>query len=206
MGIFFFPELREELNGIPPIGGDLSIAIRTATDRASRSNGGEKINLTGQKRFPVFPKGLEFVKVGELNLSAPRSQGGRSLGCSNLWACLLAGLGYFSKVNSLPQSFVHPYIIGQNTLANTPPHIPTISREITIRSQEDRVGKGKDRIQESRSQESEFRRRKKRVRRNPGSQESEFRRRKKRGRENPFTAEVMKSIEVGVTFQSRQRG
>jgi hypothetical protein len=63
-GNLLLPELGEELNSIPPIGADLSIAIRTATDGADRSNGGEKINLTGQKRFPVFPKGLEFVKVG----------------------------------------------------------------------------------------------------------------------------------------------
>jgi hypothetical protein len=63
-GNLLLPELGEELNGIPPIGGDLSIAIRTAADRADGSNGGGKINLPGQKGFPVFPKGLEFVKVG----------------------------------------------------------------------------------------------------------------------------------------------
>ena len=79
-------ELGEKLNGIPPIGGDLSIAIRTIADGAKGSNGGRKINLTGQKRFAVFPKGLEFVKVGELNFSAPCSQGGR------LWAAQTGGL------------------------------------------------------------------------------------------------------------------
>jgi len=73
-------ELGEKLNGIPPIRGDLSIAIRTVADGAQGANGGRKINLTGKKGFSVFPKGLEFVKVGELNFSAPCSQGGR------LWA------------------------------------------------------------------------------------------------------------------------
>ena len=79
------PESGEQLNGMPPIRGDLSIAIRTVADRAQRSNGKRKINLTGKKGFPVFPKGPEFVKVGKLNFSAPCSQGGR------LWAAQTFG-------------------------------------------------------------------------------------------------------------------
>jgi len=102
-------ELGEKLNGIPPIRGDLSIAIRTVADGAQGANGRKKINLTGKKGFSVFPKGLEFVKVGELNFSAPCSQGGR-LWAAKPWACLPVGLGYFSEVNSLPRSFAHPYI------------------------------------------------------------------------------------------------
>jgi hypothetical protein len=39
-GDLLFPEFSEELNGIPPIGGDLSIAIRTAADGTDSSNGG----------------------------------------------------------------------------------------------------------------------------------------------------------------------
>jgi len=95
-GDLFFPELREELDGIPPIRGDFSIAIRTAADGARMSNRRRKINLTGQKRFPVFPKGFEFVKIGELNLSAPRSQGGRLLAAQTFGPASLLGLVIFS--------------------------------------------------------------------------------------------------------------
>jgi hypothetical protein len=63
-------EVRKQLNGIPPVRGNLSIAIKIATDRAERPNKGEKIDLTGQKRFFVFPNRLESVKVGKLNCSA----------------------------------------------------------------------------------------------------------------------------------------
>jgi len=63
-----------------PIRGDLSIAFRTIADRAHRPNGRRKINLTGKKGFSVFPKGSEFVKVGELNFSAALLTRGRALG------------------------------------------------------------------------------------------------------------------------------
>jgi hypothetical protein len=96
-GGLLFPKLREELNGIPPIRGDLSITVRMAADGAVRSNGGRKINLTGQKRFAVFPKGLEFVKVGELNLSAPRSQGGGLLAAQTFGPASLLGVVIFSR-------------------------------------------------------------------------------------------------------------
>jgi hypothetical protein len=99
-GDLFFPEFGEELNGMPPIRGDFSIATRTAADRAQRSNGRRKINLTGKKSFSVFPKGPEFVKVGELNFSAPCSQGGR------LWAAQTFGpaslLGSVIFLRSIP--------------------------------------------------------------------------------------------------------
>jgi hypothetical protein len=55
---------REQFNGVPPVRGDLSITIRSTTDGASGTNIGEKIDLTGQKRFLVFPNGFECVKVG----------------------------------------------------------------------------------------------------------------------------------------------
>ncbi len=73
-------EFGEKLNGIPPIRGDLSIAIRTVADGAHWPNGRRKINLTGKKGFSVFPKSLEFVKVGELNFSVPCSQGDKGFG------------------------------------------------------------------------------------------------------------------------------
>ena len=114
-GDLLLPEFGEQLNDMPPVRGDLSIAIRTVADGAQGSNGRKKINLTGKKRFLVFPKGLEFVKVGELNFSAPCFQGGR-LWAAQTFGPASLGLGHFSKVNSLPRSFAHPFIIGQNRL------------------------------------------------------------------------------------------
>ena len=57
-------ELWKQFNDVAPVRGDLSITIRGTTDGASRTNIGEKIDLTGQKRFLVFPNGFECVKVG----------------------------------------------------------------------------------------------------------------------------------------------
>jgi len=108
-GNLLLPELGEELNGIPPIWGDLPITVRTATDRAEGSNGKRKINLTGQKRFPVFPKGLEFVKVGELNFSAPGSQGGRFWVAQTFRPASLLGLVIFPR--SIPYLTHSPTLI-----------------------------------------------------------------------------------------------
>jgi hypothetical protein len=57
-------ELWHQFNGVAPVRGDLSITIRSTTDGASGTNMGEKIDLTGKKRFCVFPNGFECVKVG----------------------------------------------------------------------------------------------------------------------------------------------
>jgi hypothetical protein len=65
---------------MPPIRGDLSIAIRMVADGTHRPNGGRKINLTGKKGFSVFPQGPEFVKVGKLNFSAALLTRGRTIG------------------------------------------------------------------------------------------------------------------------------
>jgi len=108
-GDLLFPELREKLDSISPIGGNLSIALRTATDGADGSNGGRKINPTGQKRFLVFPKGLEFVKVGELNFSAPRSQGGRFWAAQTFGPASLLGLVIFPR--SIPYLAHSPTLI-----------------------------------------------------------------------------------------------
>jgi len=130
-GDLLFSELRGKLNGIPPIGGDLSIAIRTATDGADASNGGRKINLTGQKRFAVFPKRLEFVKVGELNLSAPCPQGGRFWVAQTFGPASLLGLVIFPR--SIPYLAHSPTLISSVRLPRKflSPLIDTISREIT---------------------------------------------------------------------------
>ena len=57
-------ELWHQFDGVAPVRGDLSITIRSTTDGASGTNMGEKIDLTGEKRFCVFPNGFECVKVG----------------------------------------------------------------------------------------------------------------------------------------------
>ena len=56
-------ELWQQFNGVAPVRGDLSITITGTTDRASGTNIGEKIDLTGQKRFLVFPNCFECVKI-----------------------------------------------------------------------------------------------------------------------------------------------
>ena len=71
----FFPELREQLNGISPVGGNLPIASLLTTDRTGRPKEGEKIDLTGKKALLVFPNRLQCVRVGKLNLSAPCPRG-----------------------------------------------------------------------------------------------------------------------------------
>ena len=107
----FFLELREQVNGISPVGGNLPIAIRLTTDRTGRSKEGEKIDLTGKKRFFVFPNRLKCVNVGKLNFAAPCPRGGRLLDSTPV-GLPLAGLGYFTEVNFLPRNLAHSYIIG----------------------------------------------------------------------------------------------
>ena len=79
-GDLLLPESGEQLNHMPPIRSDFSIAFRTIADGAHRPNRIRKVNLTGKKGFSVFPKGLEFVKVGKLNFSAALLTRRRALG------------------------------------------------------------------------------------------------------------------------------
>ena len=102
-------ELREDLYYMPPIRGNFSIAFRKAADGADRPNGRRKINLTRKKGFSVFPKGLEFVKVGELNFSAPCSQGGRLWAAQTFGPASLLGLVIFSR--SIPYLAHSPTLI-----------------------------------------------------------------------------------------------
>lgn len=71
-------EDRKQINRIPPVGGDLPIAVLLPTDGAGRSDEGVKINPAGKKRFLVFPNRLACVRVGKLNRSAALPTGGRS--------------------------------------------------------------------------------------------------------------------------------
>jgi hypothetical protein len=72
-----FLELREQVNSISPVGSNLPVAILLATDRTGRSKEGEKLYLTGKKKFLVFPDALVCVRVRKLDFSAPCPQGGR---------------------------------------------------------------------------------------------------------------------------------
>ena len=110
-----FFELREQINGMAPIRVDLPIAVQSAADRADRSNGSGKIDTAGKKRFLVFQKGLEFVNVGQLDFSVPRSQGGR------LWASQTFGPASLLGVVSLRRSI--PYLANPLTVPS-PVRIP----------------------------------------------------------------------------------
>jgi len=116
-------EFGENFNGIPPIRGDLSIAIRTVADGAHWPNGRRKINLTGKKGFSVFPKGLEFVKVGELNFSVPCSQGekgfglGKPLGLPPCWAWLFFQGQFLTSL--IPQPLYHRLYFHANPSPHT---------------------------------------------------------------------------------------
>jgi len=93
-----FLELWEQVNGVSPVGGNLPVTVLLATDRTGSPNEREKINLTGEKRFLVFPNGLVCVRVRKLNFRRLARMGAGE-GLSHHWVCFLAGLGYFTKVN-----------------------------------------------------------------------------------------------------------
>jgi len=72
-----FLELREQVNGISPVGGNLPVATLLATDGTVRSKERDKVNLAGKKNFLVFPNALVCVRVGKLDSSAPCPHGSR---------------------------------------------------------------------------------------------------------------------------------
>jgi hypothetical protein len=109
-------EARKQLNGISPVGSDLPIAIKAAAYGTGGPNEGVKIDLMSQERFFVFPNRFEFVNVGELNWSAALPMRVQVFRLVHHLNCSLIGLGCNYKVNFLTRLFVHPYIIGHNTL------------------------------------------------------------------------------------------
>ena len=114
-------KLLKQLDGIPKVWGNLSVAVYIVADRTRWTNIGEKIDMAGEKRFFVFENRFKSVTVRQLNFSALWLSRGWASGCSNLWACLLGALGYFKKVNSLPPYFHNPFIIGYNTVQTLSP-------------------------------------------------------------------------------------
>jgi len=126
-----FLELREQVRGIAPVGGNGSIATGLAANRTVRPKEGAKINLAGEKRLLVFPNCLKCVRKGKLNLSAPCPRGGRrraaqTFGTASLrdLVILLRSISYPAISPSLipsvklPCKFSSPllhYIVGNNT-------------------------------------------------------------------------------------------
>jgi hypothetical protein len=114
-------KLRKQLDSIPKVGGNRSVAISIAADRTLWTNNGEKIDMAGQKRFFIFENRFNSVIVRQLNFSALWLSRGQASGGSDLWACLLGALGYFKQVNFLPPYFRISFIIGYGTLQTLTP-------------------------------------------------------------------------------------
>jgi hypothetical protein len=47
-------KLRKQLDGIPKVWGNLSVAVYIVADRTRWTNIGEKIDMAGKKRFFIF--------------------------------------------------------------------------------------------------------------------------------------------------------
>jgi len=56
-------KLRKQLDSIPKVGGNRSVAISIAADRTLWTNNGEKIDMAGQKRFFIFENRFKSVIV-----------------------------------------------------------------------------------------------------------------------------------------------
>jgi hypothetical protein len=83
-GNAFLRKPWKQLNRVPPVGSDLTVAVLLSTDGAGGSDDGGKVNPPGKKRFLVFPNRLTCVRVGKLNCSATLPTGGRSLALTPL--------------------------------------------------------------------------------------------------------------------------
>jgi hypothetical protein len=47
-------KLLKQLDGIPKVWGNRSVAVYITADRTRWTNNGEKIDMTGEKRFFIF--------------------------------------------------------------------------------------------------------------------------------------------------------
>ena len=100
-----FLELGEQVDGISPVGGNLPVAPLLAADRTGRAKEREKVNMTGKKRFLVFPNALVCVRVRKLDFSAPCPQGSRlwaaqTFGSASLWGLVILRRSIFNLVIS----------------------------------------------------------------------------------------------------------
>jgi len=120
----FLLELREQVNSISPVGGNLPTTTLLTTDRTGRPKEGEKIDLTGKKGFLVFPNALVCVRVGKLNLSAPCPRGGR-LWALTPWGLSPCGTWLFYQGQFLTSEFCPPLYHRSIYPANITPPTPT---------------------------------------------------------------------------------
>lgn|GEM_PF-2498199 len=105
-------ECREQLNRIPPVGSDFSVAMFLPANGADGSDEGGKINPSGEEQFLVFPNRLISVRVSKLNFSAPCMRGGR------LWAAQTFGSASLQPSVILLRSISY--------LVNSPTLIPLV--------------------------------------------------------------------------------
>jgi len=121
----FLRKRRKQLHRIPPVGGDLSVAVLVSTDGAGRPDKGGKINPPGQKRFLVFPNRLVCVRVGKLNRSAALPTGGRSLALTP-FGLPPRGAWLFFQGQFLTSLFPPPLYHRSENPVNITPQTPTI--------------------------------------------------------------------------------
>ncbi len=101
-------ECREQLNRIPPVGSDFSVAMFSSTDGAGRANKGGEVDPSGEEQFLIFPNRLTSVRVGKLNFSSPCLRGG------GLWAAHTVGPASVQPSVILLRSL--PYLVNSPTL------------------------------------------------------------------------------------------
>jgi len=123
----FLLKPRKQLNGISPIGGDLSMAVFLSADGAGRPDRREKINPPGYKRFSVFPDALKCVKVGQLYGSAALVSRGQALGSETVWPASLVRVVISSR--SIPYLALLPAFISPVTI---PCKYPSIHRTYSV--------------------------------------------------------------------------
>jgi hypothetical protein len=110
-GNLFFPKFRKQINGISPVGIDLLITIKTATDGAGGTNIALKLKPLGKEGVFVFPNRLEFINIGDLNSSTALPTRTQVSGLpQTVSPSSFAGLGCFIVVNSLTLYFNCTYI------------------------------------------------------------------------------------------------
>ena len=130
----FLFELREQLNGVSLVRGDLPVASGFSADGADRTYGREDIDFSGKERFLVFPNGLAGGMVRKLNLSAPCPQGSM-LGCHAI-AVLPCGAWLNDQGQFLTSLVCLPSYHRSDDSGNRPLQTASIVLEITPLSPE----------------------------------------------------------------------
>jgi hypothetical protein len=63
-------KLRKQLDSVPKVWGNLSVALYLAADGTLVTNNGEKIDMARKIGFFIFENRFKSVIVGQLNFSA----------------------------------------------------------------------------------------------------------------------------------------